>query len=174
MTIPHRKCTAIVNGTTRCAAWTGTLLRRLHSAPVNKSHGESPCAHSRESVVNRGPLPVHSGPTPLFAKSPTTHGRSVSGVASLSNVINVCGASRRASWLIGSWRCEDVAQQATNIDLSITFHRETHLRCSAGWFTLVDAHVRPSASAGFATSSLVPQYGAECADSQGGLQSFRS
>ena len=156
---------------------TGVDLRRIHGFSADSS---GPRARIR-AVGEASALPLRrtlrsapdefAGDVPIWIARPRDHFRRL---PSLTSSTNVCGSNSRASRPGRSGEREDASQQGLHPNSFITFHREPPHPGHVAWFTLTDAQIRPPGSFGFATGTLMPQYGGGRADSQGGLQSFRS
>ena len=151
-------------------------MRQIHCSAAGKSARHPFLQGVAESSAKKGGR--HPAPLRVFARfipfRIVNVGVSAAGLTSLPRATNVCGDDSQLSPPGVQRRREDVAEQGLHADSCITFHREVDLCCSMAWFTLIDAQLRPSGSFGFAPGSFMPQYEAGRADSQGGLQSFRS
>lgn len=173
-TIAHRNHTQKTIDTIRRTAWTGVLLQRIQNGALDRSLGRMRVPSARAPQTP----PDHSGWARLFARpaaGPAKCDRpTLRGPASLPNASSVCGKETQSSRPSRRRGLEQAAKQGLRWRSSITFHDETDFCRRTAWFTLTDAQIRPRGVPGFATRSLIPQYGVGCADSQGGRQSFRS
>ena len=152
-------------------------MRRLHNVVVDQFTGNGHLSTLCGPPAKRS-LPACSGPTHLFA-APTpafgmTRDHSGLGAASTPAIISVCREAGDRPSVSESPSGVNADKQRLHADSPMSLHPKNHFGCSMGWFTLIDAQLRLSELAGFATTSRVPQYGVGYADSQGGLQSFHS
>ena len=157
--------------------WTGVLLRRVDYSAADESVRQPDLQMVAESTFKAQGW-HRSRPSGVFARCRPfrTAAATDSGadLTSLGKITNVCGDDRRLSFASVECRCEELAKHGLPAISSLTSHPEADSRGPVAWFTLNDAQIRPSGSFGFAAGSRMPQYEVGRADSQGGLQSFRS